>query len=460
MKPSLSLVVALISILPLSFSTASRADENWGFWRGPDSSGAAPDNATPPSEWSESKNLKWKVEIPGEGSGTPVIWGDRVFVQTAVMAGEDSSPAPEAGDTAPSDRRNRGPGSKGKGKGKGGPGGRPRLERHQFVLLCLDRRNGDILWQQTAVEEVPHEGHHQTHAFGSHSPVTDGKQVIGFFGSRGIFCYDLDGNLKWKRDLGDMTMRAGFGEGNSAAIHGETLIVPWDHEGDSALHALNVATGEPIWTAARPDEPTNWGSPLILEHGGATQVVITGDTAVRGYDFATGKELWRCGGQTTRPVASPVTDGQTVYVGSGFRGSYLAAIQLGNEGDLTGTNAIAWDIDRNTPDIASPLLSNGRLYFLSAKSAIVTCVDAATGKPLWGPERIPGLGEVYASLASANGNVYLVGREGTTVVFKEADQFEIVATNRLDDPIDGSPVFSGKDLLLRGKHFLYCLARP
>ena len=310
------------------------------------------------------------------------------------------------------------------------------------------------------MEEVPHEGHHQTHAFGSHSPVTDGEHVIGFFGSRGVFCYDLAGALKWKRDLGDMTMRAGFGEGNSAAIHGETLIVPWDHEGDSALHALNVATGEPIWTAERPDEPTNWGSPLILEHEGATQVIITGDTAVRGYDFATGKELWRCGGQTARPVASPVTDGETVYVGSGFRGSYLAAIRLGKEGDLTGTDAIAWDIDRNTPDIASPLLSNGRLYFLSAKSAIVTCVDAATGKALWGPERIPGLGDVYASLGSANGNVYLVGREGTTVVFKEADQLEIVATNRLDDPIDGSPVFSGKDLLLRGKHFLYCLAQP
>ena len=214
--------------------------------------------------------------------------------------------------------------------------------------------------------------------------------------------------------------------------------------------------GETIWKADR-DEPSNWGSPLVLEHDGTVQVVLTGENMVRAYDLANGDELWTSGGQTSRPVASPVTDGENVYVGSGFRGNYFAGIKLGGSGDLTGSDSILWEMDRNTPDIASPLLSDGRLYYLSAKSAIVTCVDAKSGKAHWGPERIPGLGDAYSSPVAANGNVYLVGREGKTVVFKDADTFEVVATNELDDGIDGSPVVAGKEMFLRGKQFLYCI---
>jgi len=460
--PRVFTAVAIMNLLCLIGGWQARAEENtntgaesnWGFWRGPDASGAAPAGAKPPTEWSADKNVRWKTAIPGEGSGTVVVWGDRVFLQTAVKAGqsendESASQSPAAG----RERRFRRSGGGGRSEG-----GSPSAS-HQFILMCLDRGTGDVLWQKVAVEEVPHEGHHQTHAFGSHSPVTNGREVIGFFGSRGIFCYDLDGNLKWQQDLGDMTMRNGFGEGNSAAIHGDTLVVPWDHEGASALFALDIQSGKILWKVDR-DEPSNWGSPLIVEHQGKAQVVVTGENEVRAYDLASGDELWWSGGQTSRPVASPVSDGENVYVGSGFRGSYFAGIRLGGKGDLAGSDSILWEIDRNTPDISSPLLSGKRLYFLSAKSGIVTCVDAPSGKIHWGPERIPGLGDVYSSPVAANGNVYLVGREGTTVVFKDADTFEVVSTNQLDDEIDGSPVVVGDEILLRGKHFLYSLAEP
>ncbi|MEM0969380.1 MAG: PQQ-binding-like beta-propeller repeat protein, partial [Verrucomicrobiota bacterium] len=250
----------------------------WGYWRGPSSSGAASEGASPPVTWSETEHVKWKVRIPGQGSGTPVVWGDHLFVQTAIKVGGEETPATQT----PQEGARPRPGSGGKGKGKGrfGKGGGGAPTAHQFVLLCLERETGEVLWRQTAAEAVPHEGHHQTHAFGSHSPVTDGEVVIGFFGSQGIYGYDLEGKLLWSRDFGNMTMRAGFGEGNSAAISGDTLLVPWDHEGDSALYALDLKTGETRWKVDRPEEPTNWGSPLILEHEGKTLAVLTGETAV------------------------------------------------------------------------------------------------------------------------------------------------------------------------------------
>lgn len=450
------------------FSLLAAPDEgaHWPQWRGPNGDGTAAAHSDPPVEWSEDRNIKWKLPIPGDGSGTPIVWGNKLFVQTAVKAGASADAARGNGaetilvaqangdDPRPEFRRRGRPGG---GRSGPGGGGGAATEAHQFILLCIDRSKGEILWQRVAAEEKPHEGHHGSHAFGSHSPVTDGEHVYAFFGSRGLFCYDMEGNLKWKRDLGDMTMRSTFGEGNSAAIHGNTLVVPWDHEGPSAIYALDKKTGETMWKTDR-DEDSTWASPLIIEHGGKVQVVTNGHTAVRSYDLASGDLLWQSGGQTERPVSTPVTDGTNVYVGSGFRGSYLEAIKLGASGEVAGTEAIVWSVDRNTPDVPSLLLSGKRLYYLSQKSGIVTCCDAATGKVHFGPERLPGLSVVYSSPVAANGNVYLTGREGMTIVFKDADEFEIVATNKLDDGIDGSPVVVGNEIYLRGKHYLYCIA--
>lgn len=411
---TLLLVYSLLFLL----GVPAQAD-NWGHWRGPTGNGVAL-KANPPIAWSDTKNVKWKVPIPGRGSGSPVIWGDQVFVVTAV----------------------------------GGDG--PALAKLQFKLLCLDRQSGALLWQQTATEATPHQGTHATNGFASASPCTDGQHVYAHFGSRGLFCYTLDGKLKWKReDFGHMNTRNSFGEGSSPTLEGDKILVPWDHEGPSYLFALNKLTGQTIWRTER-DEPTCWATPLVIQHAGNKQVVLNGETCARAYDLETGKELWRCGGQTDRPAASPVAADGLVFVGSGFRGSYLGAFHPDGLGDIENTKSVAWEIDRDTPDIASPLLSAGRLYFYKGKSGVLSCVDAATGKPHYMGQRIPGLNSIYASPIAAGGHVYLTGRSGTTVVIEDADEFKIVSTNSVGETVDATPAPVDNELFIRGEKHLFC----
>ncbi len=331
--------------------------DNWGHWRGVGGNGIA-ENASPPTQWSSTKNVKWKVEIPGRGSSSPVIWGNQVFVTTAV---------PASG---------------------GGTGGIPKLA---FNVFCFNRQDGKLLWQQTSTIATPHQETHSTNGFASASPCTDGEHVYAHFGSRGLFCYTMDGELQWKReDFGKMQTRNGFGEGSSPTLEGKMILVPWDHEGPSALYALDKLTGKTIWKTDR-DEPTCWATPLVVENAGAKQVVMNGQTCARGYDLATGKELWRCSGQTERPAASAVAGNGLIFVGSGFRGSYLGAFRPNSRGDIQGTDSVAWVIERDTPDVASPLLSQGRIFFHKGKSGQLSCVDAATGNPHY-------MGELIASL--------------------------------------------------------------
>lgn len=399
---------------------------NWPHWRGPTGNGVSPD-ATPPTEWSDTKNVKWKVAVPGRGSGSPVVWEDRVFVTSGVA--EDG------------------------GLGFDGEN----LSKLAFKVFCFDRGTGKLLWERTAVEATPHEGTHSTNTFASASPCTNGTHVYAHFGSRGLYCYTMDGELVWKRDdFGRMQARNGFGEGSSPTLAGDTILVPWDHEGPSALFALNRLTGETLWKAAR-DEPTNWSTPLVVEHKGRAQVIMNGENAARAYDLETGKELWRCAGQTTRPVASAVSDGELAILASGFRGSYIGAFHLGGRGNLKGTRHVAWSADKNTPDLASPLLSGDRLYFTKSKSAQLSCVDPRTGEPYYTTARVPGLSTLYASPVAAGGHVYITGRSGTTVVIRDARQFEIVASNSLDEGVDATPAPVDNQLFIRGERHLFCI---
>ncbi|MCP4888188.1 MAG: PQQ-like beta-propeller repeat protein [Planctomycetaceae bacterium] len=415
--------------------------ENWGHWRGPGGNGAAAE-AQPPTEWSATKNIKWKLAIPGRGSGSPVVWGDKVFVVTAISEQADGNAVePEA-------RR-----SRFGGRGRGGA-----LPKLEFVLLCVHRDSGELLWKRTATRATPHEGTHSTNGFASASPCTDGQHVYAHFGSRGLFCYSMDGELKWSRtDFEPMTTRATFGEGSSPTIADDKILVPYDHEGDSYLYALDKLTGKTVWQTER-DEPTNWSTPLVVDFEGGKQVVVNGQNCARGYDLATGKELWRCGGQTQRPVASAVSLGDLVIVGSGFRGSYMGAFKLSGRGDLEGTDAVAWSISRDTPDIASPLLSNGRVYFHKAKLGVLSCLDAKTGEPKFTASRIPGINSTYASPVAAGGHVYLTGRSGTIVVIKDSDELQIVATNSLGEGVDATPAPIENELLVRGEKHLFCIA--
>jgi len=413
--------------------------DQWGHWRGPTGNGTAP-SASPPTTWSPDENVKWKVEIPGRGSGSPVVWEERVFVVTAVPSGLDS---PSSLGVRSSQRRSGGS-----------------MQPFAFTLLCFHRENGELLWKQVATEATPHDSTHPTNGFASASPCTDGELVYAHFGSQGLFAFTLDGALKWKRqDFGKMQTRNSFGEGSSPTLADDKILVPWDHEGGSFLYALDKQSGETIWKTPR-DEPSCWATPLVIQQGAVQQVVMNGQNYARGYDLETGKELWRCGGQTERPVASAVGDDGVVYVGSGFRGSFLAAFRLDGRGDLAETDAVIWSIERDTPDIASPLLSGERLYFHKGKSGMLSCFDAATGEPHFTVTRVPGVNRTYASPVAASGFVFLTDRGGTTTVIRDANEFEVVATNSLGEGVDATPAFVGEQILIRGEKHLFCIEAP
>ena len=434
--------------------------DNWPQWRGPLANGTSP-SATPPVHWSETENVKWKVKLPGRGTATPIVWGDQIFIQAAIATGKKAAaiepripPGVLAGQAAPERRRERPPGASG---GGGGMNSEKPTEAYQFVLISLDRQTGKVRWQKVAREEVPHEGHHRDHGFSSQSPITDGDLVISYFGSHGLYGYDLNGNLKWQKDLGRQQTKNSFGEGSSPALSGDTVIVNWDHEGEDFIAAFDKHTGRELWRTPR-EETTGWSTPLVVEHGGKRQVVVNATRKVRSYDLATGKLLWECGGQTDNAIPSPVAGDDLVYVTSGFRGSALYAIKLGRTGDLTGGDAVAWSKNKGTPYVPSPLLDSGKLYLFAGNNAILSCFEAKSGQVLIDAERIDALQGVYASPVGAAGRVYLVGRNGATVVLKGSDKLEVIATNRLDEKIDASPALVGKEIFLRGHEYLYCLA--
>ena len=439
-----------LSLLFIVFAYSDASADNWGHWRGPGGNGVA-ENATPPIEWSDSKNVKWKVAIPGKGSGSPVIWEDKVFVVTGVSEGGEQAGGGDRGRGVREQRGRRGRGGRG-GRGRGAP-----PTKTQFMIMCFDRATGEKIWEETATEATPHQGTHSTNNFASASPCTDGEHVYAFFGSRGLYCYTLDGKLTWKKSFGEMETRNSFGEGASPTIAGDKIIVPWDHEGQSSLYVLDKATGKQIWKTER-DEPTNWGTPLVVEHGREQQVVLTGQTKVRSYDLETGKELWSCGGQTQRPCASPVFIDDMVIVGSGHRGAFMGAFKLGGSGDIEGSDNVVWSITRDTPDIASPILSNGRLYFHKQKTGILSCLDAKTGEPHFGASRIDGIRSTYASPVAAGGYIFLTGRSGTTVVIKDAEKLEVVATNSVGETVDATPAPVDNELFIRGEKHLFCIA--
>ena len=438
------IIAALLTALALPViadEKESAALNQWAQWRGPLGTGVAP-RGNPPLEWSEEKNVRWKVAIPGKGLSTPVIWGDRIFLTAAIAVG----------DALPDH-----------GHAHGAHDNMPASYRHKFVVLAVNRRDGSILWQRTVNDERPHESTHETGSWASHSPVTDGEYVFASFGSRGIYCLDMAGELVWKKDLGNMQTLHGHGEGSSPALYGDTLIVNWDHEGGSFVVALDKRTGSERWKVLR-DEVTSWSTPLVVVHEGKPQVIIAATKRVRGYDLATGDVIWECGGLATNVVASPVAADGFVYVGNSYEFRAMLAIRLSAaKGDITNTDAIVWTRDRHTPYVPSPLLysdrapGGDRLYFLKHYQGILTCLEAKTGKTLFGPQRLPGIGNVYASLVGAAGRVYIVSLNGTTVVLEHGREFKLLATNRLDDSFSASPAIVGNELFLRGDRSLYCI---
>ena len=445
MNPA-TLLIATVALAVSSAPAGSSSSERfWPQWRGPLASGVAP-HADPPLEWSETENVRWKVEIPGSGRSTPIVWGNRVFITTAIPLKERPKPAAgaESGSQLPEWRRQRGI-----------------APTHvlAFAVLAFDRRDGRLLWRRALREAVPEHGTHTDGSWASGSPVADGRTLIAHFGSHGTYALDHDGNLMWERDLGDMTTRHAFGEGSSPAMHEDTIVINWDHEGESFIVALDRTTGKTRWEVGR-DEVTSWSTPIIVEHAGRAQVIVAATSHTRGYDLDTGKVVWESAGMTTNTIPSPVEADGRVFVMSGFRGNALQAIDLAAaKGKITGTAAVAWQYDRDTPYVPSPLLHGNRLYFLKHNKGILSCFDAVTGEKHYGPERIEGLDSVFASPVGAGGRIYVAGRSGTTVVLAEGTEFQTLASNHLDEVFHASPAIAGQELYLRGQGHLYCIAQ-
>ena len=476
-----SALFALAFIVDSTLWAKGDADKNWPQWRGPFQNGVAP-SADPPTTWSESQNIKWKVALPGSGNATPIIWEDKIFIQAAIPTGKKSEPAKSEADGSttpgagadgprpdgppPGGPDGKGPGGpppagrgpRGPGGGRGRFGGAPPSEIQQFVVLCLDRNTGKTLWQQVAKEELPHEGFREGDgSFASPSGLTDGKNVYAYFGSRGLYCYDMSGKLLWNQDLGKMKIAMGFGEGSSPTLYKDMLIVNWDNEDGSFITALDKNSGKTLWKEKR-EEHTSWATPLVVEHDGKAEVVTAATGKIRSYDISNGKLLWECGGLTRNVIPSPVADADKVYCLSGFQGSSLLAIKLGGSGDLTGSPSIAWSYKKSTPYVPSPLLYDGRLYFYAVNNGRISCLDSKSGQVLIDAEPIEDLSMVYSSPLGAAGKIYLPGRNGVTVVLKQSDKLERLASNKLDDKFDASPAAVGKELFLRGRQNLYCIA--
>ncbi len=358
----------LLSVVLVSSSAllAEPVVGEWPRWRGPLDNGMARGSA--PVNWSDTENVKWKVEVPGRGHSSPVIWENKLFVTSAVTIGEASGPAAAAGGL-------------GGGEGAG--------TEQKLLVLCYDRETGKKLWEQTAAVAKPHEGyHHDYGSFASNSPVTDGERLVAFFGSRGVYVYDLEGKLLWKRtDFPQMRMRLGFGEGIAPVLHENTLLLTFDHEGDSFLLALDKRDGSELWRTAR-DEISNWAPPLVFTHEGVTQALIAAPNKVRSYDVATGKLIWECAGLGANTIPTPVYDGERVYVMSGFRDPNLLAIKLPAAGDITGSESIVWTNQRGNSYSASPVLYEGILYFVTDRG-MISAFNAATGEPYYHQQRLP-----------------------------------------------------------------------
>ena len=429
-------VIVLLSSQPSAQDVS--VNRHWPQWRGPLANGVSP-TANPPTVWSETRNIRWKVQIPGRGSSSPIVWGDRIYLSTAVPVGVngDAQHAPRGG------LRSRGV--------------------HRFTAMALDRKTGRVIWERVATEQEPHEAAHSDNgAWANGSPITDGRNVYFYFESFGLYAYDLNGTLLWKKDLGDKRMRNEFGEGSTPALHGNTLVIVWDHlngEG-SFIVALDKRDGRELWREAR-NEIDTWATPLVLEVNGRPQAIVPAQRRIRSYDLQTGDIVWEGDGLTMNPIPSPVHENGLVVLMSGFQGSDLRAVRVAEaRGNIDGTSAVAWSFDRDTPYVPSPIIADGVLYFLKSNSGILSAFDVRTGKPLYQNQRLDGVPNVFASPVAARGRVYITGREGQTIVIKSGSAYEALATNVLDDSFDASPAIADREMFLRGYKYLYAIAEP
>jgi outer membrane protein assembly factor BamB len=466
--------------------------EPWPQFRGPHSAAISTDKQLP-AEWRADKNIAWKIKVPGYGWSGPIVWGDKVFVTSAVTA-KQAKPSTGfggfGGGFGKPDFGKKGKPDFGKGGFGGGfGGGKPPDALYKFELHCLSAADGKILWSRTVAEQKPTIATHSSNTYATETPITDGERVYAHFGMTGVFCYGVDGKFVWKANLGSYRMSLGFGTGSSPAFDGERLFVQCDNEEKSFLVALDKLTGKELWRVSRP-ERTGWSTPLVWKNSQRTEIVCLGSPKARSYDPANGKQLWELGGMVGQPKASPVADGDLLYLGTGGMPGFggfgggppgggfgpkpggggsagdkpLLAVKAGATGDITpkagatSSPGIAWRLPQAGPGTASPLVYQGHLYILDERGGILSCYDAKTGKRVY-RERLSGARGFTSSPWAYDGKIFCLDDGGTTHVVAAGREFQELGQNTLAEMFWSSPAVAGGALLLRGVDHLYCV-RP
>lgn len=447
-SPWVSVLSAALALAPAALLADDTPNANWPQFRGPDASGIG-DGAPTPVEWDveSGKNIKWKTEIPGLAYSCPIVWGDRVYLTTAVSTAEKETVRVGLyGDIMPINDET----------------------EHEWRVLCLDKNSGSILWSEVAHKGVPKIKRHPKSTHANSTPATDGKHVVAFFGSEGLYCYDTDGKLLWSKDLG--TLDAGFymvpnaqwGFGSSPIIYDGKVIVQCDVQKNSFLAAFDVNDGKELWRTPRTDVPT-WGTPTIWTAGGRTEIVVNGYRQMAGYDPATGRELWTLAGGGDIPVPTPVAGDDLVYLASAH-GSVapLFAVKPDASGDISlpekerSSEAVAWSQRRNGAYMQTPIVYHGLLYSCRDNGAL-NCYDPETGKLQFQKRITSGFTGFTASPVAADGKLYFAGETGDVVVVKAGPDPEILATNKMGEITMATPAISNGVLFIRTQHHLFAI---
>ena len=438
----LSLVVPVFGLLVSSLSAAA---SNWPQYRGPNASGLD-DSVELPTSWDSAsgENIRWQTPIPGLAHSSPIVWGNRVYVATAVSA-------------------------TGKAELKVGLYGNIDAAKddasHQWRLLALDRATGKIIWNTLGHESVPKVARHTKATHCNSTPVTDGKRIVAIFGSEGLFCFDTEGKLLWKKDLGPMDSgyfqvpTAQWGFASSPVLHEGKVIVLCDVQKDSFLAAFDLADGRELWRTARSDVPT-WSTPTIVSAGNRTQIAVNGWHHTGGYDFTTGRELWKYDGGGDIPVPTPIAGHGLIYFTSAHgRMRPMRAIRADATGDLTPDNsgavkpAVAWNHDRMGNYMQTPILV-GHLLFGCSDVGLLTCFDARTGVVRFS-ERLAKTSEGYtASPVSDGRHLYFTSELGNVLVVPAKETFSVVATNKLGETCLATPAIADGALFFRTREKL------
>jgi len=422
---------------------ANKADAgNWPQWRGPDGSGISNEKNLP-AEWSPTKNIKWKTPIDGRAHSSPIVWGNRIFVTTAVE-GTVVPGAKAVKHVLEGDKEFLHPDSVGADR------------KHTFKVLCIDRDSGKILWQSTAWEGTPYDNRHRKSSYAASTPATDGKLVYAFFGTEGLYAYDFKGNLAWKAQLGNLGT-VGMGTGTSPILFDNLVIVQCDEENGEAsfIVAVDKKTGKEVWKTPRKVQ-VSWSTPLLVRTATRAELITSGTEFLISYDPATGKELWRHKGVESNAIPSPVANSEMAYLVAGFPAKIAYAIKLGQNGDLTGTQNVSWKYEKGTAYVPSPILYGDYLY-LTTDRGILTCVDAKTGEVKYEGGRIPIPATFTASPVAFEGKILMTSEDGDTFIVKAGPKHEILGTNSVGEPVYASPAIADSRIFIRGEKNLYCI---